>query len=58
MRNSFEPVPAGGNNYFCGAGANFASLAAGAGERLSVSLLLPASVEFQFAPPDSYLHNA
>jgi hypothetical protein len=52
MRNSFELIPASENNcYFCGAGANF-------GERLAVSLLLPASVEFRFTPLDSYLHNA
>jgi hypothetical protein len=52
MRNSFELIPASENNYyFCGAGANFS-------ERLSVSLLLPASVEFRFATLDSYLHNA
>jgi hypothetical protein len=59
MRNSFEIIPASENNYyFSGDGANFASLTAGASERLSVSLLLPASVEFRFAPLDSYLHNA
>jgi hypothetical protein len=59
MRNSFELISAGENNYcFCGTGTNFASLTAGAGDRRSVSLLLPASVEFRFAPLDSYLHTA